>query len=267
MKRQGLYLIVLISISAGLSAAAQQEQENNTGNTGPDTEYREKYYPTGNLMYQGNFRNDLPIGEMKRYSENGNLQAILDYDEDGRSVRAVLFYEDGTKAAEGLYLNMQKDSIWRYYSYYDSQLAAEETYRQGRLNGPVRTYYSNGQVSEIVEWMDDERNGLWEQYFENGDPRLRAHYTGDQLEGEYRVFFENGNPSVIGNYLNGQRHGLWTLYGEDGAAFAELNYEHGRNLDPDVTDSIQDDLFRRIDENRGMYDEPDETEFLMPSAR
>ena len=251
---------------AGLSATAQvPARQADTG--APAPEFREKHYPNGNLMYQGTFRDDIPVGEMKRYSENGMLEAILDYDEDGKSVRAVLFYEDGTRAAEGLYTDMQKDSVWRYYSYYDSRLAAEETYRQGKLNGPLHTYYNNGIVSEVMEWVEGERNGIWEQYFENGRPRLRAHYKDGMLEGEYIVYYENGNPSVAGFYSTDQRHGQWTFYGEDGSATAELHYEHGRNMDPDVTDAMQDDLFRRIDENMGKFEEPDETEFLMTPNR
>ncbi|MEZ4997566.1 MAG: hypothetical protein R2758_08925 [Bacteroidales bacterium] len=38
-----------------------------------------KKYPNGNLMYEGKFKNDKPVGLFKRYTEEGVLLSELTY--------------------------------------------------------------------------------------------------------------------------------------------------------------------------------------------
>jgi antitoxin component YwqK of YwqJK toxin-antitoxin module len=229
--------------------------------------YWEKKYPNGELMYQGYFENDVPVGEMKRFYESGALQAVLNYDGGGKYVSARLYYENGNMAAEGKYVNTVKDSIWKYYSYYDNTLALEESYSNGKRYGPMVYYYSNGLVSERIEWENDVRHGYWVQYFNDGTLKLKAAYAKSKLEGEFLVNHEDGTPYAEGTYLDDQRHGLWTFYDEDGGIDMELNYQNGTCLDEEKIVDQQQEFFRMIDENKGKFDEPDETEFLMPAGR
>ena len=215
-------------------------------------------------MYQGFFRDDKPVGEMKRYNENGTLRAILYYDEKGENVRARLFYDNGTLAAEGLYYLTAKDSIWNYYSYYDQSLALKESYAKGRKEGPMLYYYDNGNISEMLEWKNDVKHGNWIQYFNDNTIKLKGTFVNGNLEGNFIVNHENGKPYLSGNYLADRRHGIWTFYHEDGTMEMELEYDNGVNLHEHRIDERQIEFFRMIDENKGKFDEPDETNFLVP---
>lgn len=226
--------------------------------------YREGRYSEGELMYRGYFKDDVPVGEMKRYYQSGALQSILNYHEGGKRVDALLYYENGNIAATGIYLNTEKDSVWNYFSYYDNTLALKESYRKGKRNGPMIYYYSSGNVSEQIEWNDDVRHGQWVQYFNDNTVKLKATYVNGKLEGNFLVNQEDGKPYVNGTYLNNQRHGLWTFYNEDGTVYMELNYVNGVCLDEEKINDRQKEFFRMIDENKGKFTEPDETEFYMP---
>jgi antitoxin component YwqK of YwqJK toxin-antitoxin module len=229
--------------------------------------YWKKTYPNGKHMYKGFFKDDKPVGEMYRYYESGGLKAILHYDDKSEYACARLFYEDGQLAARGLYYKSLKDSVWEYYSYYDHSLAARETYSKGERNGLMTLYYNNGNISERLEWKNNRKDGIWEQYFADNTPKLKGHYRESQLEGDFLVNYDNGKPYLQGNYQNNLRNGTWTFYSPEGKIEMQLQYQHGKTLDEDKLDERQQEMFRMIDENQGKFNEPDETDFLMPQGR
>jgi antitoxin component YwqK of YwqJK toxin-antitoxin module len=55
---------------------------------------------------------------MRRYFEDGTIKAIMKFDATGVKAYAQLFYQAGPLGAEGIYINSQKDSVWKYYSFY-----------------------------------------------------------------------------------------------------------------------------------------------------
>jgi len=52
-------------------------------------------YPDGTLKYEGKFFNDKPVGEWKRYHENGKLKAQMSYYQNSGRAFTSLFDTDG----------------------------------------------------------------------------------------------------------------------------------------------------------------------------
>ncbi|MBN1791026.1 MAG: toxin-antitoxin system YwqK family antitoxin [Bacteroidales bacterium] len=226
-----------------------------------------KAYPNGKLMYKGFFRDDKPVGTMYRYFENGAVKAILIYDAKSEYARARLLYEDGNLAAEGVFYNSLKDSTWSYYSYYDRSLTATENYQKGLRHGRMTNYYNNGIVSEILDWKNDKKHGVWEQYFPSGKLKMKGSYVDQKLEGDFLVNYDNGKPYLQGYYVNDRRQGKWTFFTENGTVEAEMEYVNGTPLNEDQLTEKQQELFRTIDANEGKFEEPDESNFLIPQGR
>jgi antitoxin component YwqK of YwqJK toxin-antitoxin module len=259
-------LLVLILLQAYYLDAQTDTIFNQTDVNGLKQGYWKKSYPNDNLMYKGYFKDSKPVGKMYRYFESGALKALLNYDNKSEYAHAWLHYEDGQLAAEGVYFNSLKDSVWSYYSYYDHGLTTRETYNKGKRNGVMLNYFNNGNLSEKLTWVNDRKNGPWEQYFDNAILKFRGSYKDGKLEGEFIVNYNDGKALLRGEYLNDRRNGTWIFYKEDGAIEMELNYEHGKTMDEDKLNEKQQDLFRMIDENQGKFEEPDETNFLMPGG-
>jgi antitoxin component YwqK of YwqJK toxin-antitoxin module len=226
-----------------------------------------KNYPNGKPMYKGFFKDDKPVGTLYRYFESGSLKAILQYDEKSEYAHARLYYEDGQLAAEGVFYNAVKDSTWSYYSYYSRTLTAKESYNKGLRHGMMVNYYGNGAISEVVEWKNDRKEGVWEQYFEQGGLKMKGYYMDNKLEGDFIVHYENGNPYLRGFYVNDRRQGRWTFYKEDGTLEVELDYLNGKALNEDQLTEKQQELFRTIDASEGKFEEPDESDFIIPNNR
>ena len=105
-------------------------------------------YPNGKTQYEADFVEGRPVGEMLRYYENGALRARIIFDKEGSRSYAYLYYSNRKPAAEGIYVDQQKDSIWTYYSEFDGSVRIREPYEKGLLHGISQSYYPGGEVSE-----------------------------------------------------------------------------------------------------------------------
>lgn len=226
-----------------------------------------KSYPNGKLMYKGYFKDNKPVGLMRRFYETGEPKAELMYDNKSEYAHARILYADGQLAAEGWYYNSLKDSSWCYYSFYDKSLTAREVFKKGIRTGLMQHFYTNGNLSEKLSWVNNKKEGPWEQYFSNKILKLKAAYHEDKLQGDFLVNFENGKPYVKGTYQNDLRDGKWIFYKEDGGVDMELVYKQGNTSNENKLNEKQQELFRMIDENQGKFEEPDETNFLAPGSR
>jgi len=257
----------LFSVISFVSVAQTDTAFNQTDATNLKQGWWKKSYPDGKLMYKGFFRDNKPVGEMRRYYENGALKASMVYDDKSEYAKARLFYADGQVAATGVYFNSLKDSTWFYYSYYDHSLTTKEIYTKGKRNGPMLNYYNNGNLSEKLTWVNDKKEGQWEQYFPDNTLKLKASYKDGLLEGEFLVNYDSGKPYLRGGYKNGLREGKWNFFNEDGTIDMELTYHLGITPDAEKLDARQQEQFRMIEENKGKFEEPDETNFLTPAGR
>ena len=57
-------------------------------------EFKQTKYPNGNIKMEGYFENGNPVGEIKRYHENGVLQGIQRFAADGSSKAEIYAEED-----------------------------------------------------------------------------------------------------------------------------------------------------------------------------
>jgi antitoxin component YwqK of YwqJK toxin-antitoxin module len=265
--RKKIVLLVLIPFFCAVSIAQTDTLFNQTDANNLKQGYWKKNYPNGKLMYKGFFKDNKPMGKMCRYFESGRLKAELYYDNKGEYSQARLLYENSELAAVGKYFNTLKDSIWVYYSYYDKSITAREAYMKGARHGMMIHYYNNGDLSEKMEWKNDKKSGTWEQYYKGNTLKLKTSYIDNKLQGAFLVNYEDGKPYVKGEYLNDMRNGKWTFYNEDGTIQKELIYMLGKTANEDKLDKEQQEFFKLIDENQGKFEEPDETNFLVPQGR
>jgi antitoxin component YwqK of YwqJK toxin-antitoxin module len=265
--KKGLTLVFLLLLYNVIATAQTDTVFNQSDARNLKQGWWKKSYPDGGIMYKGFFRDSKPVGEMFRYYETGALKAYMVYDDKGEYARVRLFYADGQVAATGVYFNSLKDSTWCYYSYYDHSLTTREIYSKGKRNGLMVNFYSNGNPSERLTWVNDKKEGPWEQYFADNTLKLKAAYKEGKLEGEFLVNYDSGKPYLKGGYKNGLREGNWSFFNEDGTTDMELTYQLGVTPDTEKLDARQQELFRIIEENKGKFEEPDETNFLTPAGR
>ncbi|NBC81834.1 MAG: hypothetical protein GVY19_00480 [Bacteroidetes bacterium] len=229
---------------------------NQSNEKGQKTGYWKKTYPNGNPVYIGYFKQGKPVGKMTRYYDDGVKKAELTFLPDSNITKAILFYPNEEKAAEGNYINQKRHGEWRFFSYYDQTLKAIEHYNHGLKVGQSRSYYSSGQIAQELKWKEGKENGAWKQYFENGLLKLQALFRNGKLHGDYLVYHPNGQKYVQGQYQNGLMHGNWTYFNENGTTELEVTYENGKLVKGQELIEQNQEFFDMIEENKGQFTEP-----------
>jgi len=237
-----IFISLILAGSLTISAQNQlDEQGRKSGHWKVD-------HPNGKILYEAEFLEGHPVGEMIRYYESGAVRARMIFDSAGIRSYARMFNPNRKLAAEGWYVNQQKDSVWTYYSPSEGSVLIRETYQSGKLHGLVRNYYSSGQVSEEVEWANNQKQGSWKQYYASGAPRLSAHYSNDLLNGSYEVYFSNGELEIKGELLDNRSHGTWSYFDESGTELISLEYLNGIPVDRDKYNQwMQDTLAKYLE--------------------
>ena len=77
-------IFILFSLVYAINSAFAQTDTvfNQVDKNNMKQGYWKKDFPNGKLMYKGFFKNNKPVGEMRRYYETGELKAILNYQEN-----------------------------------------------------------------------------------------------------------------------------------------------------------------------------------------
>lgn len=234
-----VFILAAASVCLGQGLGAQNHLDDQGRKQGSWMEY----HANGQLRYEATFKEGYPIGQMKRYSEKGELVAVMQFSQQGRHSFTRLYHGDGKVAAEGIYIDRKKDSVWNYYSEIDHSLRMKAGYSEGLQHGTETHFYSSGRISEEIGWEHGMRQGPWLQYYVPGPKRLEAAYENNELEGEYRLFYISGQEKLIGRYSKGLAEGSWRYFDEQGGELYSLDYKKGQPADMEkyeqwVSDSL-----------------------------
>ncbi len=190
-----------------------------------------EYYPSGNVKIVASYKDDVPQGVRREFSEDGEVVAGFIF-KDG------ILLGEGIIDEEGL-----KDGPWKEY-YPNGVLKSIGTYHTGKRIGDWKFYYPNDQLEQIGSYnKDGKADGAWTWYYATGDLLREETYFNGMIDGfsieydEYGVViaegeyiedekegkwnFNYGDHKSEGEYSIGMRHGKWKSYYSDGV----LNFE------------------------------------------
>jgi len=124
-----------------------------------------KVYSNGVTAYEVFFKDDKPVGELKRYHENGKLAALLNYDEAGDTASAKFYDEKGDLISEGTYVGKKKNGKWIYYQ--NKIKIKEENFKDDSLHGNQIMFFDNGQIYDKRIYENGTQTGFWLKYYKN----------------------------------------------------------------------------------------------------
>ncbi len=205
-------------------------------------------YSNGNFAYQVTFIDDKPIGEFKRFFSNGEVKAILIYDNKSEFATAKIFNKDGSLAAEGNYFGTKRDSLWIFYK--NEIIIAEENYTLGIKNGISRSYYGKNRIAEERHWVNGVEHGVWRQFYLSGGKKLESKIIQGERTGPYYLYYENGRFELLGHYKADLMHGTWKYYEQNGTLRRELIYVDGVAKNSEELEEEEQELFRIFEKNR-----------------
>ena len=207
-------LILLLSFAVSVAAFGQ----NITDAQGSKQGKWKKLYPNGEVMYEGTFKDDKPVGEMLRYDESGKLRSIQQYAE-GSDNFTVEYYDPqtGKLTSKGAYNGKLRDGEWQYIAPESGTVVMIEHLKNGKLSGTTQIFNLDKGLIEEMNWVDDVMVGAHKRYFDDGTLYIEQQYdTGGALTGEVKMYFENGALAAKGNYTAGKKEGKFEFFNPDG---------------------------------------------------
>lgn len=254
------YVLMLLTLLISVNAVQSQEKINQTGDKGLKQGHWIKRYPDGQIMYEAWFRDGKPVGEFKRYDEDGNLSSLLNYIAGSDSVKASIYHPNGYIAARGVYYKQKKTGEWRYFSdYLENHLLMKCNYHDNKIDGLCIKYHWNGQIAEELHYEDGSKEGSWKQYFNDGTLCLKAYYDNGKLDGEFLSWHPNGQKEITGKYDTDKRTGVWHIYNKDGSLRKEIKYNNGIPENRSELIKEETEYLDRLEKEGGKISDPEIT--------
>jgi antitoxin component YwqK of YwqJK toxin-antitoxin module len=179
-----------------------------------DVEIRNQLDESGNIVYSGSYRKEIPVG----------IHRV--YDGSGKVINAFLYNDYGIKVGEGIITNEgKKEGEWKYYNN-DGSLRSTGVYNNNLEQGNWKFYLNNGRLEQTGIYKNGKADGLWKWFYENGNLKREEEYFEGKEEGLCVEYDTSGNIITSGNYFDGQREGEWIYkvgdYSEKGKYIGDL---------------------------------------------
>jgi antitoxin component YwqK of YwqJK toxin-antitoxin module len=199
--------------------------------------WKKKDEKTTKLVYEGEFKDDKPVGKFKYYYANDSVQAIMNFRDGGKIAYAKLFHPSGKKMAEGKYIKEIKDSTWLFYDE-SGKLLSKDKYIMGKKDGTSYVYLPDGNLAEERNFKMDVLHGPFKQYFDGKKLKGEGNYVNGNLDGKAAYYFPNGVEVAAGYYKNGVKNGPWIYKTEKGEIKEKEYYKNGQLASKKETDEF-----------------------------
>ena len=126
---------------------------------------------------------------------------------------------------EGYYANGLKQGMWTSY-FPDGVVQSIDNYVFGKLNGPSIQLKQGGMLKVQSRYKNDILDGLYRE-FNGSRADKEMTYKDGKLNGTKKIFYMNGKVMEEGDFLSNQRNGLTKWFTEEGKISLEYNYIYG----------------------------------------
>ena len=82
--------LALLLANSAMATCQTETESNKSDQQGRKQGHWIKKYPNENVMYEGFFKDDHPVGEFRRYYEDRTLKSILIFSGDGKEADATI---------------------------------------------------------------------------------------------------------------------------------------------------------------------------------
>ncbi len=196
-------------------------------------------YPNGRYRYVATFKDDKPIGKVRRFYDTGKLSVLIEYMSQG-VCRVTTYHPDEKVESRGSYKDEKRDGHWQFYNQH-AELIRETDYHLGAEHGQSKLYYPDGKLLELSTWVNGVQDGPFFKYFKSGAKEIEASYRAGELNGPYCVYGIDGKPIAKGQYAMGVRVGRWSeRYPDEGNLSVNIIYNnHGVVQNRAEVDSVE----------------------------
>lgn len=179
---------------------------------------RKAFHPNGEVSRVGPWREDTPMGTHRFFDEEGHLVEVRVFrdgvlkesgglDSLGRRTGTwIQYWEDGTRRAEGGYLEGRREGKWTYFTR-DGRVEQEGGFRTGEWHGNWRWYHADGSLHRDEEYRKGREDGEFVELSLAGDTLASGRYERGLKQGRWVEHVHDDRREGV--YLDGERDGMW----------------------------------------------------------
>ncbi len=117
----------------------------------------------------------------------------------------------------------------------------EMHFQNGKPNGPMQTFFPDGNPAELKTYRDGALEGVWAKWNKEGDKLVEGSFFRGKKNGRFTYWDRSGEKASEGAFRDDEREGLWVRYGREGSirskfmmhggdknGVAELYYKNGQ---------------------------------------
>jgi antitoxin component YwqK of YwqJK toxin-antitoxin module len=241
MKLITLFLSILISFSL----LAQTDINKVDGQGRKQGVWKKPYENTKQYKYVGQFKDNVPYGKFVYYYEDGSVEAVIHFYDNGKLTRSQMYHHSGYMMAQGKYVNKEKDSTWVYY---DDRgiISYQESYKLGKLDGQKVYFFepkdNNLRVARYEYYKNGVLNGEFKEYYENSKLKQEGNYRDGNIDGVVKHYYPSGKIQKVCRYRYAVKHGMWIFYAEDGKEEGTKLYWEGKLLKGEAREKKEAEL-------------------------
>jgi len=173
------------------------------------------YEKSKRTRYEGTFEHGKETGVFKYFDDTkkGEIIAIRDFSKGDGSYYVTFFLQNGNKVSEGMVdKNKLNQGKWTYYHKNSRQPMSVENYVNGKINGKVIVFFSDGKIASETNYKNGVKDGISKRYSEKGIVLEEIPYKNNKFDGW--VIYRNTKGQLIaqGMYENGLKKGIWKFY-------------------------------------------------------
>lgn len=167
------------------------------------------------------FTVQLIIGQRKHWTN--------DFGEKCKKGQATRFYTTKKEKTSNLFL--------KEYYLYDKKNPYETTHFKTKKciikQGESKTFYSNGSLKEVGNFINNKKDEEWISYYQNGKSKSIINYRNGVKNGSYICYYQD-NTTITGSYKNNQKDLLWSTSNGSNklieTSYFKDGYRHGKTV-------------------------------------
>ena len=227
-------LLILITLFFTISTHAQSDINQTDAQGRKQGVWKKPYKGSRVFRFVGQFKDDVPYGKFVYYYETGEVEAVVNFSNNGKVTRSKMYHRSGYMMAQGKYVDQKKDSVWVYYD--DRGLISyQEEYEDGKLDGQKVYFYQprDGKlyVAKYEYYKDGLKHGEFKEYHPNTKLKAEGQYKDGNLDGRITYYYDDGKIKKVLYYKYAVPHGLWAFYDEKGQIIGTKMYWEGKLLE------------------------------------
>jgi len=214
-KHYEFVLIAILTISPLFQTLHAQGGVNQVDSNGKRQGVWKKYYTNDRIRYIGTFDHGKEVGTFKYYSASSSDNPIIvkEYHKNDDLAQVQFFTTAGILESKGLMNGKNREGKWLFYHSDGKSIMSEENYKDGKLNGVYKTFYPNGELTEITSYKNGLIDGNYKKYSIKGLLYNDFNYSRGKLNG-MAIYYSRKTGDLIkkGPFKDDMRVGTWENY-------------------------------------------------------